>query len=220
MIRINLLGQHRPKSARRPVDTGAALPLLFIGAGVLLGSLFLFYFYHAWQTQLNDENNRIKQLRAQKTELEQIKQQVDAFEKQKGVLQQRVNVIEQLQRDRNGGQELLDMVANTVSRTENLWLSSMTRKANSLTMDGASASINSVANFITALKRSGYFQKVEIKESKQDEKNLAVQTFTFQISAEISPPQGAQGKPGTGQTKPASSPAKAAPASAAPAKKG
>ena len=37
MIRINLLGQTRPKAARRPVDTGAALPLVFIGAGVVLG---------------------------------------------------------------------------------------------------------------------------------------------------------------------------------------
>jgi len=40
---------------------------------------------------------------------------------------------------------------------------------------------------ITSLKRSGYFSKVEIKETKQDEKNLAVQTFVFQISAEITP---------------------------------
>jgi len=50
------------------VDTGAALPLVFIGAGVLLGGLFLFYFYHSWQTQLNDENKRIQQLQAQKTD--------------------------------------------------------------------------------------------------------------------------------------------------------
>src|SRR6201981_3570190 len=164
MIRINLLGQTRPKASRRPVDTGAALPLVFIGAGVLLGGLFLFYFYHSWQTQLNDENKRIQQLQAQKTDLEQIKLQVEAFEKQKIVLQQRVGTIEQLQRDRTGGQELLDMVANTVSRTENLWLTQMTRKGNTLAMDGASASINAVANFITALKRSGYFQKVEFLE--------------------------------------------------------
>ena len=160
MIRINLLGQTRPKGARRPVDTGAALPLVFIGAGVLLGGLFLFYFYHSWQTQLNDENNRIKQLRSQKTELEQIKLQVESFEKQKTVLQQRVATIEQLQRDRTGGQELLDEVANTVSRAENLWLVSMTKKGTTINLEGAAASINSVANFITALKRSGYFQKV------------------------------------------------------------
>ncbi len=217
MIRINLLGQIRPKTARRPVDTGAALPLVFIGAGVLLGGLFLFYFYHSWQTQLNEENGRIKQLTAQKTDLEQIKLQVDAFEKQKTVLQQRVATIEQLQRDRTGGQELLDQVANTVSRAENLWLTSMTKRGTNVNMEGAAASINSVANFITALKRSGYFQKVEIKDTKQDDKNTGVQTYTFSINAEIAPsgPAGA-----TPQAKPASATGPSGPKSAAPAKKG
>jgi Tfp pilus assembly protein PilN len=217
MIRINLLGQTRPKATRRPVDTGAALPLVFIGAGVLLGGLVLFYFYHSWQTQLDGEKKRIQQLQAQKTDLENIKQQVEAFDKQKVVLQQRVNTIEQLQRDRTGGQELLDQVANTVSRAENLWLLSMSKKGTALTMDGAAASLNSVANFITALKRSGYFQKVEIKDSKQDDRNTAVQTFLFTITAEISPAAPATPTPAP---KPASTPASAAPATSAPPKKG
>jgi Tfp pilus assembly protein PilN len=200
------------------VDTGAAMPLVFVGAGVLLGALFLFYFYHSWQARLNEENTRIKQLQAQKTELEQIKLQVEAFEKQKQVLQQRVGTIEQLQRDRTGGQEFLDEIANTVSRAENLWLTTMSKKGSTITMDGAAASINSVANFITALKRSGYFQKIEIKESKQDDKNTAVQTFTFSISAEIAPQGPVAG--GTPQAKPASAPATSAPSTPAPAKKG
>jgi len=213
MIRINLLGQTRPKASRRPVDTGAAMPLVFIGAGILLGALFLFYFYHSWQTQLNDENARIKQLQSQKTELEQIKLQVEAFEKQKQVLQQRVGTIEQLQKDRVGAQELLDQIANTVSRAENLWLTSMTKKGSAVTLEGSSASINSVANFITALKRSGYFQNIEIKESKQDDRNTAVQTFLFTINVEIAP----SGPEAPSQAKPASA---GAPTSAAPAKKG
>lgn len=215
MIRINLLGQTRPKAARRPADTGAALPLVFIGAGFILGGLFLFYFYHSWQTQLNEENARIQKLQSQKTELEQIKLQVEAFEKQSKVLQQRVGVIEQLQRDRTGDQELLEQIANTVSRAENLWLLAMTKKGNSVTMDGAAASLNSVANFITALKRSGYFQKIEITTAKQDDHSLAVQTFLFNINAEIAP-----NTPAAPQTKAASAPATAAPTPAAPAKKG
>jgi type IV pilus assembly protein PilN len=219
MIRINLLGQTRPKSSRRPVDTGAALPALFVGAGVLFGVLILGYLYYSWQRQLNDENSRIKQLQAQKTDLEQIKQQVESFEKQKQVLQQRVSTIEQLQRDRTGGQELLDQIANTVARTENLWLTSLVRKGNNLAIEGSSASVNGVANFITALKRSGYFSKVEIKESKQDDKNTAVQTFTFQVFMEITPP--AAGAPAQHpQARPASAPTQPAPAAAAPAKKG
>jgi type IV pilus assembly protein PilN len=215
MIRINLLGQAKPKASRRPVDTGSALPLVFVLAGLAFGVVILALLYYSWQRQLNDENARIKQLQAQKTDLEQVKQQVEAFEKQKQVLQQRVSTIEQLQRDRTGGQELLDQIASTVARTENLWLTSMVRKGNSLSIDGSSASINAVANFITALKRSGYFQKVEIKESKQDEKNTTVQTFNFQLTAEISPPQAAHAP-----AKPASAPAQPAPATAAPARKG
>jgi hypothetical protein len=198
MIRINLLGQAKPKASRRPVDTGAALPILFVGAGVLFGALILGYLYYSWQRQLNDENTRIKQLQ---------------------VLQQRVSTIEQLQRDRTGGQELLDQIASTVARTENLWLTTMIKKGNTLTMEGASASVNGVANFITALKRSGYFSKVEIKESKQDEKNTGIQTFVFQLSAEITPPPAGAFVPHA-QTKPANTPAPAAPAAAAPAKKG
>ena len=212
MIRINLLGQIRPKAARRPVDTGAALPVVFIGAGLVLGALVLGFFYYTWANQLGKENAEIKRLTAQKTDLEQTKQQVEAFEKQKLILQQRVSTIEQLQRDRTGGQELLDMVANTVSRTENLWLTEMVRKGNTLSLEGASASVNAVANFITALKRSGYFQKVEIKEAKQDEKTQAVQTFNFQISAEIAPPQSVQARPANTPVPPA--------AAKAPAKKG
>jgi Tfp pilus assembly protein PilN len=103
------------------------------------------------------------------------------------------------------------MVANTVSRTENLWLTSMVRKGNALAIDGSAASLNSVANFITQLKRSGYFQKIEIKNAKQDEKNAAVQTFIFQLTADIAPPQPVTAVPA------ATSPSRPAPA---PAKKG
>jgi type IV pilus assembly protein PilN len=218
MIRINLLGQAKPKTSRRQVDTGAALPVLFIGAGLVFGCLILGYLYYSWQRQLSDENNRIKQLQAQKTDLEQIKLQVESFEKQKQVLQQRVSTIEQLQRDRTGGQELLDQIANTVARTENLWLTSMVKKGNNLALEGAASSINGVANFVTALKRSGFFQKVEIRESKQDEKSKDVQTFTFQMTAEVSPP--AQTPAARPAARPASAPTQPAPSAPAPAKKG
>src|SRR5437588_12807233 len=179
MIRINLLGQIRPKASRRTVstgDTGGALPTLFIGAEVILGVLVLGFFYYTWQNQLNKENAEIKRLTAQKTDLEQTKLQVEAFEKQKAVLQQRVSTIEQLQRDRTGGQELLDMVANTVSRTENLWLTNMTRKGNTLNLVCRLLLEKKKANIITAMKSSGYFQKVEIDQTKQDD-NKSVKTF-------------------------------------------
>src|SRR2546429_288751 len=102
MIRINLLGQIRPKASRRPVDTGAALPIVFVGAGLVLGGLMLAFFYFTSQKQLSAENDKIKALKAQKAELTSIKAQVEEFDRQKKLLQTRVDTIAKLQRDRTG----------------------------------------------------------------------------------------------------------------------
>jgi len=95
--------------------------------------------------------------------------------------------IEALQRNRSGGQELLDAVANTVSRTETVWLNSLARKGNQLTLTGTAGSINAVAEYITQLRRSGYFQTVEIKETHQND-NPDVQLFEFTVTADFAPP--------------------------------
>jgi Tfp pilus assembly protein PilN len=131
----------------------------------------------------------IQKQTGEKARLEQLKAQVDEFERQRTVLQQRINIIEELQRNRTGGQELLDALANTVVRTDTLWLTSFTRAGNGLTIIGTAGSINAVANFITQLEHSGYFNQIEIKESTQDTKNVAIQTFTFTLTAQFALPQ-------------------------------
>ncbi len=192
MIRINLLGQARPKGPRRrravAVPLEATLQIVFLVAALVISFGVLFLHWHQMNEDVKKQQDKIAALKIQKAHLEQLKQQVEAFERQKAVLQQRINVIEELQRNRTGGQELLDTVATTVTRTDTLWLTSLTRKGSALVIEGQGASINAVANFITQLKRSGYFQKVEIKESKQDERNTAIQTFVFTLMAEFAPP--------------------------------
>ena len=64
-----------------------------------------------------------------------------------------------------------------------------------LTINGSAGSLNAVANYITQLKRSGYFQTVEIKESHQDDSNKAVQIFVFSLTAQFGLPQSAGAAP-------------------------
>lgn len=210
MIRINLLGRARPKAARKAVPLEATLQVVFLLASLIVG--FGLLYIHYWQMDKEDRGvlSHIATQNREKARLEQLKQQVDNFEKQKVVLQQRIAIIEQLQRNRTGGQELLDAIANTVSRTDTLWLSSVDRKGDALTINGSAGSINAVANFITQLKRSGYFQQVEIKESHQDEANKAVQIFVFSLTTQFALP-GSTSSPAA-----AAAPAGAAPAGAAP----
>ena len=189
MIRINLLGRARPKAARQAVPLEATLQVVFFMAALVVAFGVLYYNWHSTNAQITDVRLHIQKQTGEKARLEQLKAQVNEFERQKTVLQQRINIIEELQRNRTGGQELLDAVANTVVRTDTLWLTSLSRQGNALTILGTAGSINAVANFITQLEHSGYFNQIEIKESVQDSKNAAIQTFTFSLTAQFALPQ-------------------------------
>jgi type IV pilus assembly protein PilN len=188
MIRINLLGRARPKAVRQAVPLEATLQVVFLLLALFF-SLGLLYIHYL---QMDKEDKQvlahIQKQRGELARLEQLKQQVDSYEKQRAVLQQKISVIEELQRNRTGGQQLLDAIANTVGRTDTVWLNSVDRKGDALSISGSAGSIDAVANYITQLKRSGYFQQVEIKESHQDTANRAVQIFLFSLTAQFAPP--------------------------------
>jgi len=189
MIRINLLPQPRPKARRgasMPASASMQSIVLLIGAVVGLTALGGLYMFNG--RKLETKQLRVQQLTQRKAELERVKAEVEGFMRQKEMLDQRIAVIQELQRNKVGGQELLDAVANTVVRTETLWLTLMERKGNSLTFEGTAASLTAVANFITQLRRSGYFDRVEIKESRQDDKNKELQIFLFTLTADFALP--------------------------------
>lgn len=192
MIRINLLGQTRPKAAKSAVPLEATMQAVFALVAIGVAFVVLGITYYQQKRELDQTNAKIASLRAERASLQQIKQQVDQFEAQKAVLQQRIDVIETLQRNRSGGQELLQMVASTVVHVENVWLTSLNRTGNSIDIQGESASINSVANFITQLKRSGYFDNVEIKTATEDDIVPSVETYNFSMTAAIAAPVGAK----------------------------
>jgi type IV pilus assembly protein PilN len=185
MIRINLLGQARPKAAKTTVPLEATIQVIFalVALGLALAVLSITYFQQ--KHELDETNKKIATLRAEKATLQTIKAEVDRFESQKAVLQQRINVIETLQKNRSGGQELLQMVANTVVRVDSLWLTDLSRKGDALEIKGQAGSINAVANFITQLKRSGYFSNVEIKEATETDLVKSAQTFGFSMTASV-----------------------------------
>jgi Tfp pilus assembly protein PilN len=185
MIRINLLGQTRPKTTKQSVPLENGLSIILGIAAVVIAGVVLFTMYLSQKKQLDDTNARIASLRAEKASLQQVKQDVDRFEQQKQALQTQIDVIEGLQKNRTSAQELLQMVANTVVRVDQLWLTSLDRKGDALAIGGEAGNINSVANFMTQLKRSGYFDKIEIQEAKEDDVVKSVTTYGFTMTASV-----------------------------------
>jgi type IV pilus assembly protein PilN len=214
MIRINLLGQARPKATKQAVPLEATLQIILGIAALLIALVVLGVTYTSQKHELDATNSRILALKAEKTSLQQVKQEVEQFEAQKKALQTRIDVIEELQKNRSGAQELLQMVANTVVRVDQLWLTSLERKGDTLQIAGEAGSVNAVANFITQLKRSGYFDKIEIQEAKEDDVAKAVTTYGFTMSAAIATATS------TSQSAPQAKPAASAAASPQPAPKG
>ena len=196
MIRINLLGQARPKAVARAVPLEATIRVLMLLAAIGLAVVILFIRYVTMKHDLDQTNQQIARAKQEKARLELVRQQAEQYERDMGALQQRISVIEELQRNRTGGQELLQMVANTVARSDALWLTSLTRKGNTLSIEGEAASINAVANFITQMKRSGYFANIEIKEAKENDISKNVETFFFTMTADFTLPQNQPGQPG------------------------
>jgi len=155
-----------------------------------LAAVILGITYYQQKHQLDETNKRIASLKAEKASLQQIKQDVDRFESEKSVLQQRIDVIETLQRNRSGAQDMLQTVANTVVRIDSLWLTSLDRKGDALELQGEAGSINAVANFITELKKSGYFDQVEIKSAKENDLLPGVETYGFTMTVAVAAPTG------------------------------
>ncbi|HTQ86351.1 MAG TPA: PilN domain-containing protein [Candidatus Solibacter sp.] len=194
MIRINLLGQPRPKKTRAggaPAD--ASLTIVGLLLAVVLGFGALFLHYRQMHGELVKLKAQIQTQTAERTRLQGVKAEVERRQQEKAALKQRVDVIEQLQRNRSGGQELLDAVANTVNRVDALWMNGLKRSGNSLQMDGEADSLNAVASFITELKRSGYFDKVEISETKQDERHPSASSFIFKLTCDFTLPSSGTG---------------------------
>lgn len=195
MIRINLLGQERPKTTGPSIPLESSLRVVLFAAAVILAVVVLFVMYHQKSNELAAINTRIASLQAEKARLQQVKAEVQQFEQQKAILQQRINVIETLQANRSGGQQLLQMVANTVGRSDSLWLTDLERKGDTLSVKGEAASINAIANFITQMKRSGYFEKIEIQSAIENDIVKGAQTYQFTMSAQVG-----QSKPVGGMT--------------------
>ena len=184
MIRINLLGRPRPKVKRRVAIAGT-LQLVLFAVPVLVAVGVLVVQFVFIKGDIGALQQQIEQKESEKRTMAQLEKEIKEYEEEQRRLQGRLDVIENLKRNQAGPVRLLEAVGNTVSLTETLWLTNMDEQAdNTIQFKGVAASVDAVANFITNLNRSGYFQNVEIKESIQKEKE-GMANFEFTLTAKF-----------------------------------
>lgn len=189
MIKINLLGRARPRVKRRVAITGALQLALFV---IPVALAFVALFGHWWiiRGDIEKLESDIKIKRAEKAQMDQLDREIKEFEARQAVVDARIKVIEDLKLNQAGPVTLLEAVGLTVSLTDQLWLTSMEEKGPSvIEFKGQAASIEAVANFMTNLRQSGYFENVEMKESVQKtQRQEGTSNFEFTLSGKFSLP--------------------------------
>jgi Tfp pilus assembly protein PilN len=192
MIRINLLGI-RKEVARAPAVSveGAKLTVLLVivlvaAVGVLVVD---------WQrisSQKAKLDKRKADAQTEKARLEGVKRQYGQNLQNKQTLEQRINIIQELENKKTGPVRLLNTVVNTVELStvednKHLWLTSFSSRDGRVDMGGMADSVKTVANFITNLQSSGRFKSVEIRESYQEDRVKDFPTFVFSLNADLAP---------------------------------
>ena len=191
MIRINLLGSPKPKGKKNVAVSMPSMdlgnlggPLVQVAAVLLIaGALNGGYWYTLdrekkaieVQSRLAEQKNR---------ELADIKVRYMERQRQAELYKRRVDVIDQLRNNQTGPVALLSMIADTVNRTEAVWLNSMQDQGANVAIDGTALSSDAVANLISNLQKTGFFRNIEIKESYQDEQVKDMQAFQFTLTCE------------------------------------
>jgi Tfp pilus assembly protein PilN len=194
MIRINLLGIPKAKRGKRPAaPTGmgegpSTTMLVLIFVIVLAGGLYGWYTYVDRQRQQLHEDLRAAQ--AENLRLAEVKAKYEAQQRKAEQFEQRFRVIDQLKQAQTGPVTLLSMVADTITKTDAVWLDAMTDDGRNIDFTGVALSPDAVANLMANLEKTGKFKSVEIKETSQAGDVKELQAFKFELICEKSAPGG------------------------------
>jgi type IV pilus assembly protein PilN len=180
LIKINLLPVAR-------VTKAAPLNEVHLQLGMALAAILVLVAVcgYRWQ-MLSDEVTQQTAVReTKKKELEDLKKkvaEVESYEANRKLLENKNRVIEQLRKNQGGPVRLLDHVSESLDPLK-LWLTSIEDGGSQITVDGRAVSTDDVVEFVKNLQRSNYFSTVLLEESRQaTEEGLAVYQFRLRMT--------------------------------------
>ena len=190
MIRINLLGRERPKVYRPIQLTGPWLSVLFV-IPLLVTATYVIIRYDQVAGKNEELRAEIAALQAKKKEMEALQAEMKRIQAEEAKVRARIAVIEELQRNQSGPSVLLGDLGARVSQTDTVWLTELTeRPGGQIEFKGNAGSVEAIADLITNLGKSEYFNNIEFKESKQVKAGQENEgTYQFTLTAVFAMPK-------------------------------
>ena len=175
MIKINLVREGR---AVRGAGAAPAAAIASVGAagGPNFGNILLFGLVGlallvaaAWwfinKRTLSNRERVVAERRVEAQKLEAIIAEVEAFQKRKDSLQNRIDLINQLKQNQKGPVRILDRISQDLP--DLVWLDKMTVSGTSIKMNGRGLNPNAIANFVENIKNDPYFEEPELNTVNQ-----------------------------------------------------
>ncbi len=197
MIRVNLLGTKEPSggavlepgfgggesSDKKGILAGIAILGLAVGA---VGVQWL-----AATRTINRLDQEINELTQEKARLAPIIAQVEDYQAKLAELEEKERLIERLKTERQGPVRMLE--ALSAELPDFVWLTELTQRAGTVTIDGMAASLVSVADYIRRLEDNEWFQDVELVDASINTRQE--QEFTeFQLRTQLVLPSRPEGQ--------------------------
>lgn len=189
MIRINLLPVKHAGTIQR-----AQRQLIFALAGLLLvgGACLFLHFQITGEVEAKTQRNA--EIDGEIKRLKQVIGQVEEFEKKKDALQKKLDIIRTLKARKTGPVHMLDEIASNIP--EKCWLTSIQELNKKVTLTGVAINNEVIADFISKLEESGYFDDVYLVSTIQREDN-GVKLKEFSVTARMTTPEEKKAREGS-----------------------
>lgn len=190
MIKINLVAEAptkaaRTKRTRSEFSLGARqgdILLLAVLAVALLG------IGTRWLL-LKNERDHLREVerekRVQRDELQPYIQKVQELEAKRDQLRHKISVINNLKQNQRGPVRIMDEVSRALP--DLVWLTKMTMKGDNLTISGVAMDETAVANYISNIDSSPFFQEPTLKRMARGKEDSF--SFILECSFTYAPPE-------------------------------
>jgi Tfp pilus assembly protein PilN len=179
MIKINLLRESESKPTRIFSPDKSQVGL-YLFALMFLAIVGMIWWYSHLSSLRSEYTGEADQLRQESMRLAVVKGQLERYEQQKKLLDERIAVIEKLKNNQKGPVLLMNALIDSVPAEPRLWLDSVVQKEKTITIKGQASDAAAVASFIKKLGENKPFTQVDLLEYV-DENNI----IKFQLSCQI-----------------------------------
>ncbi len=155
MIKINLLVAREDikESVRKKEVTIFVVIILLVLAGIGITQ---------WISSRQREEiaAQIKNTRDELARLEAVKKEINKAKANKKILEEKLHIIQSLNQNRTRPIQIMSVLASKIP--EKMWLNSLDRTGEKLTLEGVALDDETIANFMTRLQQAGMFTSVEL----------------------------------------------------------